>query len=249
LQVDPERQYLVESRLGPVARREGFGSLADMMQALRDRGCERLTWAIVEAMSPAETIFFRDPDTFQPLLEAVQDLARRRAGQSLRIWVAACGAGQEVYSLAMLLDEAALGGVTIELCASDLSERRLEKARSGVYSQIEVQRGLSARRLVRHFEKRGEDFSLTERIRRSVRWRRVNLMDDLSPLGQFDLVACRNVLGAMTGAARAQALHNLHGVLAAGGYLVLGRDEHAPRLAALGSGLHRSDGRRGAVAA
>lgn len=234
LRVDPEKEYLIENRLGPVARREGFGSIPDMLQAVRDRGDERLAWAVVEAMSPAESAFFRDAPSLELAVDgAFADLARRREGETLRIWVAACGAGQEVYSTAMLLDEQAPAGVAIDLCASDLSDRRLEKARSGVYSQFEVQRGLPARRLVRHFEKRDDSFVVAQRIRQTVRWRRVNLLEDLSPLGAFDLVFCRNVLGGMLEAARTLALGNLRSVLRPGGYLVLGRGEAAGDLSAL----------------
>jgi chemotaxis protein methyltransferase CheR len=242
LRVDPEKQYLLENRLAPVARREGFGELTEMLQVLRDRGDERLAWAAVEAMSPAETAFFRDPATFDLVAaQALPELATRRAGQTLRVWVAACGAGQEVHALAMLLDELAPAGVTIDLCASDLSERRLEKARSGVYSQFEVQRGLSARRLVRHFEKRDESFVLSHRVRQTVRWARVNLIEDLRPLGQFDLIFCRNVLGGMLDSARARVLDNFGQMLAPGGYLILGLKEAAPKLTALASGVHRAE--------
>ncbi len=183
LRVDPEKEYLLENRLGPVARREGFGSIPDMLQALRDRGDDRLAWAVVEAMSPSETGFFRDAQSLElTIAQALTDAARRReGGDTLRIWVAACGAGQEVYSVAMLLDEQTPAGVTVDLCASDLSHRRLEKARSGVFSQFEVQRGLPAQRLVRHFEKRDDSFVAAQRLRQMVRWRQVNLLEDLSP--------------------------------------------------------------------
>jgi chemotaxis protein methyltransferase CheR len=250
LRVDPEKEYLIENRLGPVARREGFGSIPDLLQAVRDRGDERLVWAVVEGMSPAETAFFRDPSSLdQAIGHALADLARRGEGQTLRIWVAACGAGQEIYSVAMLLDEHARPGVTIDLCASDLSDRRLEKARSGVYSQFEVQRGLPAQRLVRHFEKRDDSFVIVQRLRQAVRWRRVNVLEDLSQLGPFDLVFCRNVLGGMLEAGRTQALRNLRKVLTPEGYLVLGLGEAAGELTTLAGqpGLYRAQaGRRAA---
>jgi len=252
LRVDSDKDYLLENRLGPVARREGFGGLGEMLQALRDRGDERLAWSVVEAMSPAETAFFRDPKTFGVVAgQVLEDLAQRRNGQTLRVWVAACGAGQEVHSLAMLLDEHAPAGVSVDLCASDLSERRLEKARSGVYSQFEVQRGLAAQRLVRHFDKQDENFILAQRIRQAVRWRRVNLLEDLTPFGQFDLIFCRNVLGGLLDAARTQVLGNLTGALADGGYLVVGLGDAAPGLTALPGevGVHQAEPGRRAVAA
>jgi chemotaxis protein methyltransferase CheR len=233
LKVDPEKTYLLENRLGPVARREGFGSVHEFICAVRDRDEDRLIWAAVEAMSPAETAFFRDPGVFEQIVgEVLPELARRREGGTLRLWAAACGTGQEVYSLAMALDEAAPAGVTLEVFASDLCEQRLEKAQAGVYSQFEVQRGLSAQRLVRHFEGLEDGFALSPRVRQMVRWRRVNLMEDLSRLGQFDLVLCRNLMGYLLDGARARVLANLQGALAPGGQLVLGAGEAAPNLAA-----------------
>jgi chemotaxis protein methyltransferase CheR len=233
LRVDPEKVYLLENRLGPVARREGFGSVHEFVCAMRDRDEDRLIWAAVEAMSPAETAFFRDPRVFDQIVgEVLPELAHGREGAPLRLWAAACGTGQEVYSLAMALEEAGPSGVTVELFASDLCERRLEKAQAGVYSPFEVQRGLSARRLVRHFEGLEEGFALSPRVRQTVRWRRVNLMEDLTRLGQFDLVLCRNLLGYLVDDARARVLANLQGALAPGGWLVLGAEAAAEGLAA-----------------
>jgi chemotaxis protein methyltransferase CheR len=227
LRLDADKSYLIESRLGPVARREGFATPETLIQVLREGGDERLTWAAVEAMVLPETEFFRDRDVFHHLAsEILPALTRGRGDQPVRVWSTACGTGQEIYSLAMLLADAAptLGG-RIELYASDLSERSLEKAQAGIYSQFEVQRGLPARMLVRHFEKRGEAFQLSPRIRQMVRWRRVNLMDDLSAYGQFELVVCRNLLVQLA----PEALDRVHGqlksVLAPGGRMVLGRKD------------------------
>ena len=136
----------------------------------------------------------------------------------------------------MALEETAPTGVRLEIFASDLCERRLEKAQSGVYSQFEVQRGLSARRLgLRHFP-RGWKTALCCRprcIRQMVRWRRVNLLEDLGRLGQFDLVLCRNLMGHLLEDARPRVLANLAGALAPGGFLVLGAHETAPGLASV----------------
>jgi chemotaxis protein methyltransferase CheR len=233
LKIDPDKTYLLENRLGPVARREGFGSVHEFICAVRDRDEDRLIWAAVEAMSPAETAFFREPGVFEHIVgEVLPELARRREGGTLRLWVAACGTGQEVYSLAMALDEAAPAGVTLEVFGSDLCERRLEKAQAGVYSQFEVQRGLSAQRLVRHFEGLEEGFSLSPRVRQMVRWRRVNLMEDLGRLGKFDLILWRNQMGYLLDDARGRVLANLQGALPPGGSLVLGAHEQAPGFAA-----------------
>ena len=242
LRVDPDKAYLLENRLAPVARREGFGSVHEFICAVRDRDEDRLIWAAVEAMSPAETAFFRDPATFEAIVaDVLPQLARRREGGTLRLWAASCGTGQEVYSLAMALEEAAPAGVTLEIFGSDLCERRLEKAQAGVYSQFEVQRGLSARRLVRHFEGLEDGFALSPRIRQMVRWRRVNLLEDLSRLGQFDLVLCRNLMGYLLEEARPRVLANLEATVAPGGWLVMGAGEASAHLTAAPGrpGLHQ----------
>lgn len=229
LKVDPGKPYLIESRLAPVARREGFDSVEALLAAVREPAADAQAWAVVEALAQAESRFFRDREVFEALWrETAPDLARRRGDNALRIWSAGCGAGQEIYSLAMLQDERPLPGGQAELFASDLGERQLERAQAGRYTVFEVQRGLAARQLVRHFENREDGFLLNRRIRDQVRWRRVNLMDDLRAFGRFDVVLCRYVLSAMTEAARGPVLDRLLQALAPDGVLVLGVDEACP---------------------
>ncbi|MBL8771624.1 MAG: protein-glutamate O-methyltransferase CheR [Phenylobacterium sp.] len=239
LRVDPEKGYLVESRVAPVARREGFASPEAFIAAVRADGDARLAWSLVEAMVLPETEFFRDRQVFDALArDVLPALARARAGQPVRVWSAACGAGQEIYSLAMLVAEDPTLAGQVELFASDLSERSLEKAQAGLFSQFEVQRGLPARTLVRHFEKAGESFALSPRIRQMVRWRRVNLMDDLARFGQFDVLICRNLLTQLAPEAQAAVVGRLKRALAPGGRLVLGlREEAGGELTPMGGGL------------
>jgi chemotaxis protein methyltransferase CheR len=226
LKVDVEKAYLIESRLAPLARREGYSSPHELVAALRDRAEDRQCWAAVEAMALPESEFFRDRAVFDALVRHVLPaLAQVRAGDTVRVWSAACGAGQEIYSLAMMLADAAPLAARIELFASDLSERSLEKAQAGLYSQFEVQCGLPARALVRHFEKRGEAFALSPRIRQMVRWRRVNLLDDLSRVGQFELILCRNTLSQLMPDAQARVAASLQRALSPGGRLVVGLAE------------------------
>jgi chemotaxis protein methyltransferase CheR len=217
LDIEADRVYLMESRLGVVARREGFGSLSELVRAVRDRGEERLVWAVVEALAPAQTGFFRDGEVFAALGRELEAAAARGAA---RVWSAACAAGQEIYSLAMLLEERGVEGV--ELFASDLNERALEKARSGLYSPFEVQQGLSARRLVRHFANADEAFLIDPELRRQVKWRRLNLMETPNGVGIFDLILCRYLLGSLLPQARERVLANLASALRPGGRLVLG---------------------------
>jgi chemotaxis protein methyltransferase CheR len=229
LHVDPEKTYLIESRLGPVARREGFGEIADLIAAVKARQEDRLAWAVVEAMAAGESAFYRDRTPFELFRdEVLPTLARLRDGEPIRVWSAACGSGQEIYSLAMTVEDergALAPGAKVELFASDLSERSLEKAQSGLYTQFEIQRGLPIRQLVRHFEKADEMWALSPRIRQMVRWRRINLISDLSAAGRFDVIFCRYVLGSMTASARPRLLENLARALSPEGFLFLGEGE------------------------
>ena len=235
LKIDPEKDYLMESRLAPVARRDGYGSIGDMLIDLRSRRGERLIWAVVEAMTMAETSFFRDREVFAHLRdEVLPAAARRREDGAVRVWSAACGSGEEVYSLAMIVDEigASLPGVRIELFGSDISERALEKAQSGLYTPFEVQRGLPIRQLVEHFQKVDEMWSLSPRIKQMVRWRRINLVGDLSKVGQFDVIFCRYLLTSLVAPMQVRVLESLAQALRPDGVLVLGEGEDAHALTA-----------------
>ena len=226
LNVAPDKTYLMESRLNPVARRENYASIPDMLAAVRVKREDALIWAIVEAMASAESGFFRDKVAFELLgQDILPALAKARGGRPLRLWSAACGPGQEVYSAAMIAADLTEQGITVELAASDISERLLEKAQSGLYSQFEVQRGLPIRRLVQHFQKDGEDWRLSPQIRQMVRWRRINLIAGLKGLGPFDVVMCRNVLGTMAGPSKEKVLAELALVTAPDGVLMLGSRE------------------------
>jgi chemotaxis protein methyltransferase CheR len=245
LRVDAEKTYLMESRLGPVARREGFGSIPDLLSALRAKREDRLAWAIVEAMVQAETSFFRDRTPFELFRDDVlPTLVRLRESEPIRIWSAACASGQEVYSLAMIVDDerAKLPGLKVELFGSDLCERQLEKAQSGLYTQFEVQRGLPIRQLVRHFDKVDEMWGISPRIRQMVRWRRINLVADLSTAGRFDVIFCRYVLSRLVAPMKARLLENMARALSPEGFLFLGEGE---AVADLGVAFQPVDGRPG----
>jgi len=245
LVLDPTKIYAIETRLTPVARREGFDSLDDLIQAIRERGDDRLIWATAEALACGETSFFRDRAPFQAFREQIlPSLAAARRDRPIRVWSTACATGQETYSLAMIIDDERpkLQGASVELFGSDLSERALEKARGGVYSQFEVQRGLPIRLLVRHFEKTDEAWTLTPRIRQMVRWRRINLLADLRALGQFDVIFCRNAVSAFDPATRRRVLEQLARALPDDGWLVLGLDE---TVIGVTEALRPAHGRRG----
>src|SRR5260221_9241969 len=156
LKVAGEKTYLIESRLAPIARKEGFASISDLLAAIRGRREEPLIWAVVEAMTLAETSFFRDRTPFEQFeSELYPALAQARGGAPVKVWSAACSTGQEVYSLAMVAQRMAEANpaVRVELAASDICERALDRAQSGLYSQFEVQRGLPIRLLIQPFQK------------------------------------------------------------------------------------------------
>lgn len=228
LKIDPAKTYLLESRLGPLARRENFPGIPEMAAGLRSLREEKLIWAVVEALAQGETGFFRDRAPFSAFAsELLPTLARLRGNEPIRVWSCACGAGQEAYSLAMIAEEAEglPAGARIEIYGSDLSERSLEKAQAGLYTQFEVQRGLPIRKLLQHFEKVEDNWRLTPRIRQRVRWRRVNLIADLTVMGRFDVIFCRNVLNMMDAPYRRRVLESLAALLPADGLLILGEGE------------------------
>jgi chemotaxis protein methyltransferase CheR len=245
LKLAPDKTYLMESRLAPAARRESFDSVSDLLAAIRARRDEALIWAAVEAVSSGETAFFRDRAPFQAFRdELIPQLARARAGHTIRVWSAACATGQEIYSLAMLCEDMAAEdpSLRIELAASDLSSKALERAQSGLYNQFEVQRGLPIRLLARHFEKSDDQWRVSQAIRQRVRWRRINLVAGLTAIGRFDVVFCRYVLGHMTEEAQVKVLSELTSVIPEDGFLVLGQKETA---AGLGEAFRPVVGRPG----
>jgi chemotaxis protein methyltransferase CheR len=196
LDLSSDKQYLVESRLIPLARRNGLAGIAELAAKIRS-GADALTSDVVEAMTTNETFFFRDKIPFDHLRETILPaLVQARANRrSLRIWSAASSTGQEAYSIAMCLKEfAGLAGWRIEIVATDLSQEVLEKSKAGFYSQFEVQRGLPIQMLVRHFTQVGELWQLNADIRAMVQHRQLNLLQDFSHLGTFDVIFCRNVL-------------------------------------------------------
>jgi chemotaxis protein methyltransferase CheR len=181
----------------PLARKAGLTSISDLVQKMKG-GLEALTLDVVEAMTTNETFFFRDKLPFDHFKGTViPELLKARANRrTLRIWCAAASTGQEPYSLAMILKEMgpALAGWRVDIIATDLSEGVLEKSKSGIYSQFEVQRGLPIQMLVQHFKQTGEMWQLNADIRAMVQYRSLNLLQDFTHLGRFDVIFCRNVL-------------------------------------------------------
>jgi chemotaxis protein methyltransferase CheR len=224
----PEKAHLIETRASTIARREGFLSVQELITTARARRDERLISAIADTLINNETQFFRDGAPFEFFRSVMTaDIMARRPGSRLRVWSAGCASGQEPYSLAILLEEMKTEGrlIDCEILATDISPRILEKARAGLYSQFEVQRGLPIQFLVRHFEKFGDQWRVSDRVRARAKLQAHNLLSDAAPLGKFDIVFCRNVLSSFDESSRATALNRIASVLADDGYLVLGADE------------------------
>ncbi|MGJ5182080.1 CheR family methyltransferase [Bradyrhizobium oligotrophicum] len=228
LDLSADKQYLIESRLLPLARKAGLASISDLVQKLRD-GSSVLVSQVVEAMTTNETFFFRDKVPFDHFRDViVPELLKARAGRkSLRIWCAACSTGQEPYSLAMSLKEmsAALSGWRVEIVATDLSQEVLEKSKAGLYSQFEVQRGLPIQLLVKYFKQAGELWQINSDVRGMVQHRQLNLLHDFSQLGTFDVVFCRNVLIYFDQDTKVNIFGRLAKLMEPDGFLVLGAAE------------------------
>jgi chemotaxis protein methyltransferase CheR len=228
LMLSADKQYLIESRLLPLARRAGLSGIGELVLKMK-AGADALVVDVVEAMTTNETFFFRDKIPFDNFKDTViPDLIKARAGRrNLRIWCAASSTGQEPYSLAMLLKGmgTALAGWRVEIVATDISQEVLEKSKSGMYSQFEVQRGLPIQMLVKYFDQVGEFWQLKPEVRSMVQFRELNLLKDFSHLGKFDVIFCRNVLIYFDQATKIDVFNRLLKANESDGYLFLGAAE------------------------
>jgi chemotaxis protein methyltransferase CheR len=229
LVVSADKAYLLESRLGPVARRYGVKTIEELVAMMRQRRDPTVVKAVTEAMTTNETLFFRDTKPFEQFRRLVlpELLAARSAKRHLRIWSAASSSGQEPYSLAMILREEAalLAGWRIEIIGTDISQEIIERARKGIYSQFEVQRGLPIQMLMKYFKPVEDRWQLTQEIRDMVQYREFNLLHDTRSLGVFDVVFCRNVLIYFDQATKGQVLARIAQVMHPDGMLYLGGAE------------------------
>jgi chemotaxis protein methyltransferase CheR len=224
-----EKQYLIESRLLPVARALGLGGIPPLVARLRSAESGPLAEAVVEAMTTNESFFFRDKAPFEQFTRFMlpELMARRSAVRRIRIWCAAASTGQEPYSIAMAVKE--LGGRTagwrFEIVGTDISDEVLVRARAGRYTQFEVQRGLPIQYLLKYFTQEGESWTISPDLRAMVQFRKFNLLDSFATLGQFDVVFCRNVLIYFDQPTKADVLQRIAKTLAPDGYMVLGAAE------------------------
>ncbi len=223
-----DKTYLIESRLSPVARREGFANVQALLSSLRAKRDEKLTMAVTDAMTTNETFFFRDKLPFDQFRsDVLPALAKTRLTGDVKVWCAACSTGQEPFSLAMLMEDMRMlyPRVNLDILATDISDRCLEKAQAGLYTQFEVQRGLPIQMMVKHFEKIDEMWRISPRIRQAVRFKKMNLLDDLRAVGRQDVVYCRNVLIYFDLETKKKVLEQIATLLSDDGFLFLGAAE------------------------
>ncbi len=229
LVLDESKKYLIETRLEPVAAQEGFESINTLGRALIQKRSPILRQKVVDAMTTNETYFFRDQRPFTIMQEEVFPLLIKAKEQCkrIRIWCAASSTGQEPYSLAMMVKEMGpkLAGWDVQIQATDISEDVLKQARLGIYSQHEVQRGLSTPYLLRYFTQKGLTWQLKPVIRDMVRFRRLNLLSNLASVGDVDVVFCRNILIYFDSKTKQNVITRISDLIAPEGVLFLGGSE------------------------
>jgi len=223
----PGKEYLVEARLAPVARSAGCRDVSEFLANVRQRPNTTALQAIVDALTTNETSWFRDREPFTALTETVlpELISARSATRRLRVWSAACSSGQEPYSLAITLKQFLPAGWTFEIVASDISTEMIKRAEAGVFSQVEVNRGLPANALLHNFERDGAHWKVAPSLRQSVTFQRLNLAAPLPPIGQFDLVFLRNVLIYFDVETKNDVLNRIAKHLRPDGWLFLGAAE------------------------
>jgi len=229
LTLSPDKAYLLENRLMAVARKWGMNDIEGLATTVRDATNEELLREITEAMTTNETLFFRDQTPFDQLEKVVLPrlLAARASRRHIRIWSAGCSSGQEPYSIAMVAKQfgSVLDDWRIEIVATDISRAMLDKARAGLYTQFEVQRGLPIAMLMKYFTQIGDKWELDAGIRAMVDFDEFNLLNDPSPLGRFDVVFCRNVLIYLDQPTKARVLENICTLMPDDGILYMGGAE------------------------
>lgn len=229
LQLSGDKQYLLESRLLPVARQQNCSSIGELVAKLKSFAEEPLRVRVTEAMTINESFFFRDKTPFDRFQDTVLPfMSKARADRKrLRIWCAAASTGQEPYSLAMMLKAKSelFAGWKVDIIATDISNEVLEKAKSGLYSQFEVQRGLPIQLLLKYFKQDGDQWRIDPSLRDMVQFKKHNLLEDFTGLGMFDVIFCRNVLIYFDSKIKEDVLTRVSRVLVRDGHLLLGAAE------------------------
>lgn len=251
--LEPGKEYLVESRLVPLAKQEGLKGIEDLLAKMKTGPLAMsLTRKVIESMTTNETSFFRDIHPFDALRDKViPDLIARRAmTKTLSIWCAAASSGQEPYTILMLLREnfpqLFNGGWRFQFVGTDLSSEMIRRCREGKFSQLEINRGLPAQLMVKYFKKIGMDWQIDEQLRKACEFREMNLCDEWTGLSNIDIVFMRNVLIYFSVETKRQILGKVRKVMKPDGYLFLGGaettiniDESYDRLQIQRSGIYQ----------
>ena len=222
IQLDKGKEYLVESRLAPLARSAGASDVDAFIRALRADISQHDS--VVEALTTNETSWFRDLNPFNVLKSTVVPDLASKGRNNLRVWSAACSTGQEPFSIAMTIADT-FPLTKVQIVATDLADHVLAKGRSGRYTQLEINRGLPAPLLVKHFERQGPAFEISSHLRSQVVFRKHNLLEQPPSGGPYDIVFLRNVLIYFDVATKRSVLSKVKAALAPGGYLFLGAAE------------------------
>ena len=229
-----DKAYLVESRLSPVLKSEGFSSISDLVLRLRWQASGDLVDKVLDAMTTNETFFFRDNPPFEALkIGVIKDLMKKREStKTLNIWSAACSSGQEPYSISILLRESfpTLSDWTIRILGTDISDDVLEKADAGIYSSFEVSRGLSDTLVNRYFEQTGTRWKVRQSLRDRIEFKKLNLMDSFDEVPKMDIIFLRNVLIYFKHEVKRDIVNRITDRLMPDGYLFLGQSETAKTL-------------------
>lgn len=233
--LEQDKQYLVEARLGALARQRALSSVNDLCALLRATHDPQLRWEIVEALTTHETQFFREPEQFRVLREVLlpELLEQHGIWRPLECWSAGTATGREAYSLAMLAREMGLESWQVRILGTDIAEGALARARAGRYSQLEINRGLPAAYLTKYFRREGLNWQLSDQIRRMVRFERHDLRRSPPAYKEFDLVLCRNVLIYFDAGTRRCVAERIREALRPGGYLLVGTVEGLPEIEAV----------------
>lgn len=222
------KEYLVEARLLPLARNAGMASVDEYVAGLRRSSDRVQVQKVVDALTTNETSWLRDNEPFQALVSEVVPalMSSKRTSKTLSIWSAACSSGQEPYGIAMQLDDLLrTSGWKLDILATDISLDMLDRAQKGVYSQLEMNRGLPAPMLVKHFTREGASWKIADQLRQAITFKQVNLAQPFPPMPTFDVIFLRNVLIYFDPPTKRAILQRMRQVLAPGGFLFLGGAE------------------------
>jgi len=227
--LESNKNYLFESRLAPIVQQFGLGSINSLCELLLAKRNPEISHQVVEAMTTNETYFFRDPAQYEAIRTVLLPKLKeeRQVNKKLRFWSAASSTGQEAYSLAVMLMEDGFKDWDIQILGTDFSSKVVERAQSGNYQQIEVNRGLPTSMLIKYFQRSGLQWQLSEPVRRMARFQTIDLRKSMRTLGPFDMVFCRNVMIYFDNETKQNILRELHSTLFRGGWLLLGGAESA----------------------